>query len=97
MSNSERIMMFILMIISAISTYVAVSCYYTITEYDAKLVSLNVLLNQQSEISNSLNQEDLILLRQFDHVDKRFKEIDEKIRVNDVRITELGAKLTRRK
>ena len=97
MVNIERIFMFILMILAAISTYVAVVCYYKISEYDAKLVSLNVLLNQQSELSNSLNEEDLILLRKFDNVDKRFREVDEKQRVNDVRITELGAKLTRRK
>jgi hypothetical protein len=86
-----------MVIISAISTYVAVSCYYRISEYDAKLVSLNVLLNQQSEISNSLNQEDLIILKQFDNVDKRFRELEEKQRVNEVRIIEIGAKLTRRK
>lgn len=90
-------MMFILVIISAISTYVAVMCYYKVTEYDAKLVSLNKLLNEQRDISNSLNLEDLILSKQFDEIDKRFRQIDEKQRVNDVRITELGAKLTRRK
>ena len=38
-----------------------------------------------------------IILKHFDSVDKRFKELEEKQRVNDVRITELGAKLTRRK
>lgn len=97
MNNFDRIMVFILVIISAICTYVAVSCYYKISEYDAKLVSLNKLLNEQRDISNSLNLEDLILSKQFDEIDKRFRQIDEKQRVNDVRITELGAKLTRRK
>ena len=97
MSNLDRIVMFIMVIISAISTYVAVCCYYRISEYDAKLVSLNLLLNQQSDISNSLKEENLIILKHFDSVDKRFKELEEKQRVNDVRITELGAKLTRRK
>ena len=95
--NFDKIFTLLLVIISAISTYVAVSCYNKLSEYDAKLVSLNVLLNQQSEISNSLNQEDLILLRKFDSVDKHFRELEEKQRVNDVRITELGAKLSRRK
>lgn len=95
--NIDRIVMFSLVIISAICTYVAVSCYYKISEYDAKLVSLNKLLNEQRDISNSLNLEDLILSKQFDEIDKRFRQIDEKQRVNDVRITELGAKLTRRK
>lgn len=97
MNNFDRIFMLILVIICAISTYVATVCYIRISEYDAKLVSMNVLLNQQSEISNSLNQEDLILLRKFDSVDKHFRELEEKQRVNDVRITELGAKLSRRK
>lgn len=95
--NIDRIVMFSLLITSAICTYVAVSCYYKISEYDAKLVSLNKLLNEQRDISNSLNLEDLILSKQFDEIDKRFRQIDEKQRVNDVRITELGAKLTRRK
>lgn len=95
--NIDRIVMFVLVITSAICTYVAVSCYYKITEYDAKLVSLNKLLNEQRDISNSLNLEDLILSKQFDEIDKRFRQIDEKQRVNDVRITELGAKITRRK
>lgn len=95
--NIDRIVMFVLVITSAICTYVAVSCYYKITEYDTKLVSLNKLLNEQRDISNSLNLEDLILSKQFDEIDKRFRQIDEKQRINDVRITELGAKLTRRK
>ena len=97
MNNFDRIVLFALVIISAICTYVAVYCYYKISEYDAKLVSLNKLLNEQRDISNSLNLEDLILSKQFDEIDKRFRQIDEKQRVNDVRITELGAKLTRRK
>lgn len=93
----DRFVMFFLVIISVISAYVSISCYYKISEYDAKLVSLNKLLNEQRDISNSLNLEDLILSKQFDEIDKRFRQIDEKQRVNDVRITELGAKLTRRK
>lgn len=97
MNIADRITMFILVILTIISTYVAVMCYYKISEYDAKLVSLNKLLNEQRDISNSLNLEDLILSKQFDEIDKRFRQIDEKQRVNDVRITELGAKLTRRK
>ena len=97
MNTGERIFMFIMVIISAISVYVAVSCYTQITDYDSKLVSLNVLLNQQSEISTALNEEDLLLLKKFDSIDKRFKEVDEKIRVNEVRITELGAKIGRKK
>jgi hypothetical protein len=44
-----------------------------------------------------LNDEDLVLLRRFDEVNKRFNDIDQKIKINDNRITEIGAKLNRRK
>ena len=97
MSNSERIMMFVLLVISAISTYVAVVCYYQIADYHASIVSLTKRLDDLNNKSVSLSEEDLVILKHFDSVDKRFKELEEKQRVNDVRITELGAKLTRRK
>lgn len=93
----DRIITGILTIICAIATYVSVSCYYKISEYDAKLVSLNVLLNQQSEMANSLNAEDLVILRKFDLVDKRFTEVEKQIKVNDIRITEIGAKVGKKK
>jgi uncharacterized coiled-coil DUF342 family protein len=85
------------MVISAISTYVAVVCYYQIADYHASIVSLTKRLDDLNNKSVSLSEEDLIILKHFDSVDKRFKELNEKQRVNDVRITELGVKLTRRK
>jgi uncharacterized coiled-coil DUF342 family protein len=97
MNIPDKIIMFILVIISAISTYVAVACYYQIGDYHASIVSLTKRLDELNNKAVSLSEEDLILLRRFDSVDKRFREVDEKQRVNDVRITELGAKLTRRK
>lgn len=97
MNTVESITMFILVIISAISTYVAVACYHQIGDYQTTINSLSKTLDDLNNKSVLLSEEDLILLRKFDSVDKRFKELDEKQRVNDVRITELGAKLTRRK
>jgi len=97
MSNSDRIMMFIMVIISAISTYVAMVCYYQIGDYRASIVSLSKRIDELSNKTVSLSEEDVMLSRKFDSVDKRFRELDEKQRVNEVRITELGAKLTRRK
>ena len=97
MSNSDRIMMFIMVIISAISTYVAVVCYHQISVYEDSIVSLSKRLDDFSNRTVSLSEEDAMLSRKFDSVDKRFRELNEKQRVNDVRITELGAKLTRRK
>jgi uncharacterized coiled-coil DUF342 family protein len=97
MNIPDKIIMFILVIISAISTYVAVTCYYQIDSYHASIVSLTKRIDELNNKSVTLSEEDLMLLRRFDNVDKRFKELHEKQRVNDIRITELGAKLTRRK
>ena len=97
MSISDRIIMFVLLIISAISTYVAVVCYYQIGDYHASIVSLTKRLDDLNNKTVSLSEEDAMLSRKFDSVDRRFRELDEKQRVNDVRIIELGAKLTRRK
>ena len=88
--------MFALTILSAICVYVSVSCYYKISECDAKLVSLNVLLNQQSEISNSLNAEDLIIMKTIDEQNKRIKEQDEQIRIQNVLINETRVRSKRK-
>jgi len=84
-----------LTILSATCLYVAVACYRSISAYDAKLISLNVLLNQQSEISNSLNAEDLIILKLIDEQNKKIKEQDDKIRIQDALIAETRAKKRR--
>ena len=97
MSIINRVIMFILVILSAISTYVAVVCYYQIGDYHASIVSMTKRIDDLNNRTVSLSEEDAMLSRKFDSVDRRFRELDEKQRVNDVRITELGAKLTRRK
>jgi len=97
MSNLYRIVMFILVIISAISTYVAMVCYYQIGDYHASIVSMTKRIDDLNNKTVSLSEEDAMLSRKFDSVDSRFRELDEKQRVNEVRIIELGAKLTRRK
>ena len=97
MSIINRVTMFILVILSAISTYVAVVCYYQIGDYRASIITLSKRIDELNSKTVSLSEEDAMLSRKFDSVDKRFRELDEKQRVNEVRIIELGAKLTRRK
>jgi len=97
MSNYDRIIMFVLLIISAISTYVAMVCYYQIGDYHASIVSMTKRIDDLNNKTVSLSEEDAMLSRKFDSVDRRFRELDDKQRVNEVRIIELGAKLTRRK
>ena len=97
MNKSDRIMMFILVIISAISVYVAVSCYHQLSVYQTSINSQQETIQDLNTKIENLNDENYIVLKHIVRIDKKFKEVDEKQRVNDVRITELGAKLTRRK
>jgi hypothetical protein len=54
-----------------------------------------VLLNQQSEMTNTLNDEDLHILKLIDEQNKHIKEQDDKIRIQDVLIAEARAKKRR--
>ena len=72
-------------------------CYVQISNYEAQVASLTKRIDETQSRWIGLNEEDIVLLRRFDEVNKRFNEVDQKIKINDIRITELGAKLTRRK
>ena len=91
----NKIIGYILVILCAACVYVAVTCLNQLSVYDAKLVSLNVLLNQQSEMTNTLNDEDLHILKLIDEQNKHIKEQDDKIRIQDVLIAEARAKKRR--
>jgi hypothetical protein len=88
----NKLLSYVLVLISAVSAYACILCVNKLTEYDAKLVSLNVLLNQQSEISNTLNEEDLIQLRLMDDLKKQIKAQDDRIRIQDAIIAEARAR-----
>ena len=94
---SDRFVMFLLVIISAISTYVAASCYHQLSMYESNITIQSQRIDDLNSKVENLNEENYIVLKHIVRIDKKFKEVDEKQRVNDVRITELGAKLTRRK
>ena len=92
----NRLFELVLVVLCAVCVYVSVSCYTKMTEYDAKLVSLNVLLNQQSEVSNSLNEEDLIIMKTIDEQNKKIKAQDDKIRIQDALINEMRVRTKRK-
>jgi peptidoglycan hydrolase CwlO-like protein len=93
----DRIITGILVTISALTTFVAVLCYSRISDYDSQIKAVSKRVDENTNKWNNLNEEDMVLLRKFDLVDKRFNEVDQKIKVNDIRITEIGAKVSRKK
>jgi hypothetical protein len=96
-SMKDKIFVGVLSIICACSVFISYLCYSRLSDYDNHIQSLAKRLDETQSRWMGLNDEDLILLRRFDEVNKRFKEVDQKIKVNDIRITELGAKITRKK
>lgn len=97
MRYKVRIIIAVLTLISILSAYMAFLCYVQISDYEAQVKSLTKRIDETQSRWMSLNDEDLILLRRFGEVNKRFNEVDQKIKINDIRITELGAKLTRKR
>jgi hypothetical protein len=92
MKHKIRIAFLLLTILSATCVYVSVSCYAQLTNYEAKLHSIEVLLNETNQKNQSLHEEDLVILRLIDEQNKQIKEQDNKIRIQDALITESRAK-----
>lgn len=88
----DKVVSFILVIISAVCVYVTVVCYYTLAEYDAKLKSLEVIIKDVNDNIQTLHDEDLITLRLIEEQNKHIKAQDDQIRIQNVLINEARAK-----
>jgi hypothetical protein len=67
-------------------------CYSQLSNYDAKLRSMEVLLNETNEKNQNLHEEDLIILRLIQEQNKLIKAQDDKIRIQDAVIAEARAR-----
>ena len=88
----NRLCGFILVILSAACLYVAVLSQFQVTEYEGKLKSFEVLLQDTNEKNQSLHEEDLIILRLIQEQNKLIKAQDDKIRIQDALIAEARAR-----
>ena len=88
----NRLWGFILTVISAACLYVAVLSQFQVSEYEGKLKSFEVLLKDTNEKSQSLQEEDLIILRLIEDQNKYIKAQDDKIRIQDALIAEARAR-----
>ena len=88
----NRLWGFILTVISAACLYVAVLSYFQVTEYEGKLKSFEVLLNDTNQKNQSLHEEDLVILRLIEEQNKLIKAQDDRIRIQDANIAEARAK-----
>jgi len=79
-------------LIAAVSATFAFMCYSQLSNYDAKLRSMEVLLNETNEKNQSLHEEDLIILRLIEDQNKLIRAQDDKIRIQDANIAEARAR-----
>ena len=79
-------------LIAVVSATFAFMCYAQLSNYDAKMHSMEVLLNETNEKNQSLHEEDIVILRLIDEQNKIIKQQDDKIRIQDALITEARAR-----
>ena len=88
----DKVVSLLLVVLSASCVYISVFCYTSLTQYDAKLKSLEVIIKDVNDNIQSLHDEDLIILRLIDEQSKHIKAQDEQIRIQNVLINEARAK-----
>ena len=88
----NKTLAFILSILSAACLYIAVLSQFQVSEYEGKLKSFEVLLQDANEKNQSLHEEDLIILRLIQDQNKLIKAQDDKIRIQDALIAEARAR-----
>jgi hypothetical protein len=79
-------------LIAAVSALFAFMCYAQLSNYDAKLRSIEVLLNEINNKNIGLHEEDLIILKLIEEQNKLIRAQDDKIRIQDALIAEARAK-----
>lgn len=88
----DKIVSLLLVILSSFCVYVTVLCYTSLSNYDAKIKSLEVIIKDVNDNIQSLHEEDLVILRLIDEQNKHLKAQDEQIRIQNVLINEARAK-----
>jgi hypothetical protein len=79
-------------LLAMVSALFAFMCYYQLSNYYAKLRSVETLLNEINNKNVGLHEEDLIILRLIEEQNKLIKAQDDKIRIQDALIAESRAR-----
>jgi hypothetical protein len=82
-------------LIAIVSATFAFMCYAQLSNYDAKMHSMEVLLNETNEKNQSLHEEDIVILRLIDEQNKLIRQQDDKLRIQDALIAEARARKKR--
>jgi len=92
MKNKLRLTGYGLALLCAACLYTSFMCYIQVVEYQQQIINQNKRIDEAVNKWMKLNEEDLILLQKIDEQNKRIREQDDKIRIQDSLIAETRAK-----
>jgi hypothetical protein len=94
--NKVKAIQYVLTLICAISLYVSFMCYIQIVDYQQQIIGQNKRIDEATARWSRLNEEDILLLQKIDEQNKRIKEQDDKIRIQDALIAEARTRTKRK-
>lgn len=83
-------------LLALVSALFAFMCYSQLSNYDAKLRSIETSLNEINNKNIGLHEEDLIIIRLVEEQNKLIKAQDDKIRIQDSLIAEVRTRSKRK-
>ena len=92
MKNKLRLTGYGLVVLCLACLYTSFMCYIQVVEYQQQIINQNKRIDEAVSRWSKLNEEDLILLQKIDEQNKKIKEQDDRIRIQDALITEARAK-----
>lgn len=91
-----RLAFLFITLLALVSALFAFMCYSQLSNYDAKLRSIETMLNEINNKNVGLHEEDLIILRLIEEQNKLIKAQDDKIRIQDALIAEVRTRSKRK-
>jgi hypothetical protein len=91
-----RLAFLFITLLALVSALFAFMCYSQLSNYDAKLHSIETLLNEINNKNVGLHEEDLIILKLIQEQNKLIKAQDDKIRIQDALIAEATTRSKRK-
>jgi hypothetical protein len=91
-----RLAFLFITLLALVSALFAFMCYSQLSNYDAKLHSIETLLNEINNKNVGLHEEDLIILKLIQEQNKLIKAQDDKIRIQDALIAEARTRSKRK-
>lgn len=96
MKNKLRLIGYCLVLLCVACLYTSFMCYIQVVEYQQQIINQNKRIDEAVSRWSKLNEEDLILLQKIDEQNRKIRNQDNQIRIQDALIAETRAKIKRK-